>query len=203
MTPAAVVSLDLTVDLGGFFRKELEGALAERHAEATDAAVAYVSRVLVDFVRADAAECQALGGSLALMLDRALEQGEPERRHRLRAVGDSALYLAGFFSEHLTRRGGSGPGCAELVGTRAYGVLAESLRRRAPEAAPFRELARKFETFAAALQAVAETMSLRAVHGDGALVELYDRWLRTGSTRVAAALAERGVLPAIRTAGLN
>jgi hypothetical protein len=110
------------------------------------------------------------------------------------------LYVSGFFGVHLENRG------VELnyvttLGARAYDAVSVMLCRSAgPGFDPahpdvFRELARNFAMFVDLLSRVADTLFANAARTDRAVLELYERWLRTGSTSLASALSARGVVP--------
>ena len=58
----------------------------------------------------------------------------------------------------------------------------------------FSELAAKFERFAAVLGDVAEETIGGMVRDSQSLVRVYERWLRTGSTRLAGELGMHGIV---------
>jgi len=114
------------------------------------------------------------------------------------------LYVTGFFSDHLQTRGVE-LGYVSSLGARAYDSASSMLRRavgtpdtRAPDV--FRELADNFNMFTALLARVADALFANSVRSESAVLKLYERWLRTGSTSLATALAARGML-AIRGDG--
>lgn len=78
------------------------------------------------------------------------------------------------------------------------------LRQRANDlSAPdlFAELAEKFRMFVSLLADVAESLRARSARTDGAVVKLYERWLKTGSSTLGDALVARGMVP-LRGTGL-
>jgi hypothetical protein len=75
------------------------------------------------------------------------------------------------------------------MGERAYGALAAS-PGPAVAAETFEEMAERFEAFVDLFAEIAEQQELRSNRG---LVRLYERYLHTGSRRVAEQLRARGV----------
>jgi hypothetical protein len=77
------------------------------------------------------------------------------------------------------------------MGGRAYDAVA----RHAMESSLWEELSDKFRLLVDLLNEVSE--QTLAMHDSG-VVRLYQRWLKTGSDRLASALAQRGVFPGRR-----
>src|SRR5262249_18284446 len=130
---------------------------------------------------------------LALLYMRALDSSRHERAIRLRATGDTALFLSGFFADSLADKE-AGVRYYAALGGRAYSCLS-----RDPEGASslgpavFSELAGRFRQFADVLAEVSEQSRLTTPL---TVVRLYERWLRTGSARTASLLVEQGISPA-------
>jgi hypothetical protein len=121
---------------------------------------------------------------LAFILLRALEGDRVRRQRELRRLGDTALFLSGFFSDRLARSS-VGPGYYAAMGERAYGTLATGRL-----GAIYAELARRFGLFVDLFAEIAEMAELRSNRG---LLRLYERFQLTGSQRVAEQLRRRGV----------
>jgi hypothetical protein len=86
------------------------------------------------------------------------------------------------------------------MGHHAYAWLSQS------EGAPlgygpsvFSELADRFTQFADVLAEVSESSRLSS---NQSILQLYERWIQTGSRRAAALLAERGITPVVPPEGL-
>jgi hypothetical protein len=195
----AHVEIDLSGDVRGYFAELVEEAAEERRVEAKPAVTTYLATLLADYAHPDNFIRDALDRPFTLLLAEALESAGSERFERLRALGDGVLYVRGFFSEHLETRG------VELdyvssVGARAYDGAASMLRRRGPDtsSAPdlFGELAQRFDAFVALLGGVADRIVANGgASSDCGVLKLYERWLRTGSSELAAALGQRGLVP--------
>ncbi|HEY2408581.1 MAG TPA: hypothetical protein VGI10_21390 [Polyangiaceae bacterium] len=193
------VEIDLASDLYTFFEGLIDDALRTHGFEATEASERYVAGLLADYAKPAPLDAETLERPLTLLLDEALHSVGRERFDRLRSLGDGVLYTSGFFAEHLSTRG------VELryvrdLGARAYDGAASMLRHGGGDAgaAPdvFRELADNFAMFADVVARVADVLQANSAHiSDREVVRLYERWLRTGSSPLAAALAFRGVTP--------
>lgn len=189
------MTIELSADPSGFFRERLVSALGRRNVTVSEDTEVYLVHLLTGFVHVTADE--AIGQPLVERLAEALEAPSAvERFRRFRALGDNALYVAGFFSDHLTRRGISRDYVVSMGG-RAYfaaGDLAERRLGGGSLAPPeiFDELAGDFDRLALILDEVRETTSLRTPQD---IVRLYERWRRTGSRVLAERLEQEGVFP--------
>ncbi|GAC1351610.1 MAG: hypothetical protein NVS3B20_03230 [Polyangiales bacterium] len=196
------MAIDTTASVEEFFQKSVEDACKNQRVEASPEAQTYVAALLGEFVRPDAnaALSETLDRSLTLMLEEALQTPPPERFERLKSIGDGTLYVSGFFGEHLEARGVS-DGFVHSIGGFAYRTAASMLRGAATGGQGgidiYRELAKKFEVFVEVLAEVAETTSFGTQTSTGTL-RLYEKWLRTGSGRVARELAAQGLSPSAK-----
>ncbi len=191
--------IDLASDLESFFQTLIDDAVKKEHVEATEAAEHYLAGLLADFAKPERLDAEALDRPLTLLLDEALHAAGHERFERLRSLGDGVLYTSGFFAEHLSTRG------VELryvrtLGARAYDSAAAMLRQNTGEGfgAPdvFRELADNFAIFAEVVAHVADVLQAKSAQSsDRQVLRMYERWTRTGSAPLAAALAGRGLTP--------
>jgi hypothetical protein len=197
--------IDLSADIAGFFEELVLVARDERRVEATDAATAYVAGLLADYARPGALSRDTLERPFTLLLAEAEESAGGERFERLRALGDGVLYVRGLYAEHLETRGVA-LRYVSSVGARAY-EGARHMLTRAGTASPatdvFGELAEHFDAFVELLGAVADRLMARGVASNGAVVKLYERWLRTGSTALGEALVAQGLVPMRTSAGVH
>ncbi len=180
-------------DVIGFFHEHVAAAMHERGVDAAPGTEFYLVKLLSD---ACALEGPELGLTLVELYAKALDAKGRERISGLSALGDRALYLAGFFDAYLKRRGLSRGYFAQMGGS-AYGGAARLAelsehagdRARAPV---YHDLGGRFATFAAVIDAVREATAMRT--GDDVLA-LFERWRRSHSPAVAARLARHGVFP--------
>jgi hypothetical protein len=181
----------------GFFGEVVEDAMRTRHVDATDGATHYLVCLLADYAHPDTRAGEALERPLTLLLNEALQVPDAaERFERLRSIGDGVLYGCGFFSDHFEARGVD-PHYLHVLGTRAYGAAGAMLWQNAGEQGPnlFAELSENFDLFVEVVADVADATIAMGVASSRGLLKVYERWLRTGSDRLATALTSRGVLP--------
>src|SRR5581483_3815882 len=127
---------------------------------------------------------------LAFMLKRAQETSGFERVRELKKLGDTSLYVSGFFAASLERK------LVDIdyyisMGGRAYTVLSE-IFQGGGAGSLYDELAQKFVKLVDLLSEVSERAALGTNKG---ALRLYERFVRTGSERIARLLSERGLLP--------
>jgi len=174
-----------------WFREMVADALSHRRIKIQEVTEFYLVNLLAGFLATERLFVEDADGTvtaepLALILLRAVEADRRMRAAHLRRLGDTALFVSGFFGDSLAR---------SLVdvdyyiamGGRAYGALADSERG---QDALFEELSTRFGDFVDLFAEIAELSDLRSNRG---LVRLYERFLATRSERVAQRLRERGV----------
>jgi hypothetical protein len=178
-----------------YFREAVAGALAQRRLRIQEVTQFYLVNLLASHLTRDRLFAPRADGSvdsepLALILKRALEGDREERRRSLKRLGDTSLFVSGFFGDSLARSL-VGVGYYIGMGERAYEALSATERASAgglPEL--YGELSERFEAFVDLFAEIAEVADLRSNRG---LVKLYERFLATGSQRVAEQLRARGV----------
>jgi hypothetical protein len=200
-------SIAIAPSIAEYFDEVVTDALRSRRIEATPAASHYIVELLVSYAHPDEDSGRAFDRPLTFQLQDALQATGAERFRRLRALGDGVLYALGFFGDHIEGRGVD-RGYVVTVGTTAYSSAASMMLRPLHAPAPegpdvLGELAAKFDRFARVLADVAESAMAKAARDDGAVVRLYERWLKTGSGRLAEELGARGLVPARGSGGLN
>jgi hypothetical protein len=174
-----------------FFKDHIESALARQRLEAKGLTAYYLVELMCRFTRPDARipfndDARA---PLALRLGRALEAGGIEQRVRLRNLADFSLFMSGFYSDSLRRQ------AVDLdyyvsMGEYAYVTLAHHDEDAFGEA--YEELGRKFVPFMDVLTDISERTGMTSSRD---VLRLYERWLRTGSSRAGRQLAAKGITP--------
>jgi hypothetical protein len=177
-----------------FFRELVSDALSHRRLQIQEATEFYLVNLLAQhlqeerlFARVEGGEAQA--EPLALILKRALEGDREARWRNLKRLGDTSLFMSGFFGDWLARS----PVDVDYyisMGERAYDALSEEPRAPSGAHELFGELAERFTQFVDLFAEIAELADLSSNRG---LLRLYERFLLTGSERVAQRLRERGV----------
>jgi hypothetical protein len=164
-----------------FFHEVVTDALEAVHLEATSITEWYLVALLGDFTRAripDEPLAVKLAGS------RTAEPGA--RVKTLKEVGDTSLYVAGFFAESLDHK------LVDVdyyvgLGTTAYGELAGRLGGNLTQV--YRELASSFPRFVDVLAEVRR----RVDFASSDVVKLYEIWLGTRDEWVEKKLRSFGV----------
>lgn len=177
-----------------FFRGALTKALQHQKVPTSAFAEFYLVNLLAGSVRSADVKGDEPGASdlpLAMLYGQALEAHPAERARLLRALGDTALFVSGFFAESLARRHMNVKYYRTLGGF-AYGRLSrrDELLGFGPEV--YAELATHFHEFADVLTQVADQVQ---ANGTNSIPALYERWLETGSLAAAERLLELGVAP--------
>ncbi|MDW8284350.1 MAG: hypothetical protein RMK29_21810 [Myxococcales bacterium] len=166
-----------------YFHEVVSEALRAQGVEASAHAEFYLVNLLSEYSHATLPD-----EPLSILLLRADESEPHERLRRLREIGDHSLYLSGFFAESLERR------CIDVdyyisIGGTAYGRLARSYTTP-PWSDTYRELSAKFAQLVDVLSEVALRTPLRT---NSDLLQLYERYLRTGSSWTARRLRRHGL----------
>ena len=174
-----------------WFREMVADALSHRRLEVQQVTEFYLVNLLAGFLERERLFVEQEDGSvqaepLALILLRALQADRRTRAASLRRLGDTALFVSGFFGDSLARTH-VGVGYYISMGERAYGTLAETERGLDDL---YGELASRFGQFVDLFAEIAELSDLRSNRG---LIRLYERFLQTRDERVAQRLRERGV----------
>jgi hypothetical protein len=192
--------------VSGFFEEVVDDALKSRKVEAPEGVRTYIVGLLVDYAHPDQRAGETLARPLAFLLDEAMKTPDrAERFERLRALGDGVLYACGFFGDHFESRG-LDQRYLFSIGTTAYGSLGSMLRAPAKEDDPcdvFGELAKKFGVFVDVLVDVSDSTLAMGSTTPKTLLKTYERWLKTGSDRLANALSSHGLVPVRGPKGLQ
>src|SRR5580692_9389309 len=179
------MSIVATDSISSYFHDDVEDAMKARRVEATDMATSYLVALLSDFARPDVRAGEALDRPVAFLLDEALHTVEPgERFERLRSLGDGVLYSCGFFGDHFEAKG-VGQSYLVGIGAVAYGGASSMLRVSSEDAAKKLDIYRE----------IADGTIAGSVGGSKDLLKIYERWLKTGSDRLAQTLTSHGLVP--------
>lgn len=176
-----------------WFREAVGEVLSLRRLQVREETEWYLVDLLTGFMASERLFVEQPDGTLAeeplaLILLRALAAERRERAARLKRLGDTSLFVSGFFGDSLAR-GAVDAGYYRAMGERAYGALAEG-ERSAALAGLYGELSRRFDAFVDCFAEIAELADLASNRG---LVRLFERWQLTRSERVAEKLRARGV----------
>jgi hypothetical protein len=178
-----------------FFREQLVRAMEHQRVSTSAFTEYYLVNLLTACVQGDPLPAEPGNNydetPLALVYLRSLTASRAERTRLLRATGDSALFVSGFFADSLMRK------MADLayyraMGGQAYRRLSQEDARGPVGGGVFSELARRFTEFADVLSEVSEATRPLC---NRSVLTLYERWLQTRSRWAAELLAEQGLTP--------
>jgi len=173
-----------------FFHQAVTDALSAVDLDASEPAGWYLVGLLGEFTTARLTD-EPLGIKLAKA---GHSPGTPgERVRALKEVGDTSLYVAGFFAESLTHS------LIDVdyyvgIGQSAYTQLARSLGASKSIAEVYQELAAKFPRFVDALAALRKRVTLAELNATNDISRLYEIWLRTRDEWVEKKLRQAGLI---------
>ncbi len=171
------------VSVDAFFQEMVTDALTEQGVKASPPTEVYLVGLLGEFTRHRIPD-----EPLSLKLVEAGQlPGTGEQVRALKEVGDTTLYLSGFFVESLERHL-VGANYYQGLGEAAYGQLAHRLSA-SQVGAVYRELSARFPCFVAVLSAIRTK-----VHVENDVVSLYQQWLHTRSEVAEKRLRALGLI---------
>jgi hypothetical protein len=181
------MDVTLATSVEGFFHEVVTDALSAIDLDASEPAGWYLVGLLGEFTTVRLTD-EPLGVKLA-----SVGESPGERLRTLKEVGDTSLYVAGFFAESLTR---------SLVdvdyyvglGQTAYGQLARSFGPRRAIGEVYEELAAKFPQFVDVLTEIRKRVAIAELNATSDISRLYDIWLRTRDEWVEKKLKQAGLL---------
>lgn len=184
MAEDQIMDVTLAASVDEFFREVVSDALDAVDVDASESASWYLVGLLGDFATA-----RLTDEPLGLKLATAARTEPGERVRTLKQVGDTSLYVAGFFAESLSR---------SLVdvdyyvglGTNAYAQLARQLGKSQSITDVYAELAANFPRFVDVLGEVRKRVDFASAD----VVRLYEIWLRTRDEWVEKKLRAAGLL---------
>lgn len=181
------MDVTLAASVDEFFHEVVSDALSAVDLEASQPASWYLVGLLGDFTKARLTD-EPLGLKLA-----APAEDAGERVRNLKQVGDTSLYVAGFFAESLSRS------LVDVdyyvgIGQSAYAQLARSLAASKSIGEVYEELADKFPQFVDVLAEVRKRTHLAELNQTTDVGRLYEVWLRTRDEWVEKKLKAAGLL---------
>jgi hypothetical protein len=182
-----------------YFHGELSEALQNQQISAEHETIHYLTNLLTVFTRSEALFEPTENGvdikPLALTYGEALNENSAlERTRLLQKLGDTALFIAGVFSDSLKTKLVDVDYYIAMGGS-AYSSLSDAMRgyRAVSRAAfLFEELTHKFTDFVDVLNEVSQRSNLSS---DADVLRLYEVWIRTGSKRARTRLRSLGIEP--------
>ena len=183
--------LILETNLESYFHERVRDARKSLAFLIADEVEFYLVQLLCEFSRGEG-KAQPMEEPLALIYHRALDADPLTRLSLLKELGDLALYVAGYFSDALHNQSVDEDYYVSMGGT-AYSCVADliaSQRKGDGIADIYAEMSSKFESLVRLLNEV----SAENYSSGKDLVNLYGRWLRTGSPKAHKVLLEQGLI---------
>jgi hypothetical protein len=185
-----------------YFTEALGQAMGESMVKLTQSCQLYLINLLNDFSRSEnvyAGTDYGENPALAILLSRAAD-AEPQEAVRIyKHLGDSSLYLSGFFNESVGNQAVS-VDYYQSMGESAYAQVAGQIRHsEATSSALYMELAHRFGDLISLLNAISfhgpkaapETTGLQ----DKEIFDLVKRYRRTQNPEILKVLNKTGVSP--------
>jgi hypothetical protein len=179
-----------------YFREQVVAAMQRQKVETSSFTEYYLVDLLARWAEGRAKPAPEPGTDampLSLLYLHAVNAASRERARLLRAMGDTALFVSGFFPDSVADRVGDLRFYRRLGGDAYLRLSREPDDHGAFTPDVFSELAARFQEFADVLTLVSEAS--RALSGPASVLRLYERWLQTGSRLAAERLAREGVVP--------
>jgi hypothetical protein len=182
---------DLTASPQDYFLEVLEHAFQHLKLEASPLSKTYLVGLLQFYMFAknlftvDEKTGRYKRETLAELYLKSQNLPPTQKMELLKKLGDTSLYISGFFGDSLNRKVVDIDYYAEMGGT-AY----DSLARITGEIV-YKDLSQRFLGFVDALTYVSQQASLQS---NGDLLRLYDRYVSTGSKLAEEQLREKGML---------
>jgi aryl carrier-like protein len=178
-----------------YFRDALGTALRKSHLRLSDTAQMYLVNLLVEFMRSENVYAGTDAGErpvLADLFSRARDADPQEAVRIYKHMGDSSLYLTGFFTEAVES---VGVDYYVSMGGSAYANVAGLMRTTAvTSSALFAELSDRFRE-------LVDLLTAMSLHGeqtqgldDARALELVERFKRTGDRKILDTLKAHGIV---------
>ncbi len=192
----------LLISPQAFFKDRVAEAMIKQKVSIDESLEHYIVNLLCEFIDpkkafhlVDENEQSIFETPLALVYKAALEAPLNERTKLLKRLGDTSLYVSGYFGDYFNRKAFSVDYFISL-GQTAYLSLAEQMKTRHSED----HVIRMFQLLAENFYTLVETVSLVSEVDQGSvkdidILALYDRWTRTHSERLRKKLEDNGISP--------
>jgi len=194
------LKIDLMLKPHEFFREKVLVACHDLGIDVDQELEFYIVNLLCEFiVTRTYSEGQhakdMLAIPLAMMLKDALESPPDKRVRILKNLGDTSLYVSGFFQDYFNRK------TFDLsyyidIGSSAYGQVSDLMRDRGGDVHLKQVYQNLSERFVSLVDVVAQISDSSRVRDDSTnLLELYNRWSETKSDRIRKKLEQHDILP--------
>lgn len=170
----------------GFFSEIVKEALEKRRIQTQPLTSHYLVQILETYLISENLEQK---GTLAELYMKSFLAERQVRIEMLKKLGDTSLYVAGFFGDSLRRK------IVDIdyyssIGGAAYSSLAGEVEDEL-QAKVFTEIAERFIDYVDVLTYISQSSSIQTNQD---LLRLYERYVATGSELAKDQLVEKGLL---------
>jgi hypothetical protein len=181
-----------------FFQAQVSQAISNQKLQVKDEIEFYLVNLLCEFIaprklETVAGELDALETPLAVMLKEAIEAPPSQQIKIFKYLGDSSLYVAGFFQDYFNRKTFD-IGYYISLGSSAYGNVSSIAREYGDDSftSMYQDLASRFGEL---VDVVAEVSEIPGAQKPLDILAIYDRWTRSNSERLRKMLHKVGINP--------
>lgn len=191
------VQVQVLATPGDFFKDAVESALENRRLRTLPLTKIYLTGLLEHYLVIDnlfeipEGEKKRSSSTLAELYLKAHQAVPAVRVELLKKLGDTSLYISGFFGDSLKRKIVDVDYYAQMGGV-AYATLAEEEMDHIYSPV-YREFSKRFLDYVDVLTYISQQTSM---HSDEDLLRLYERYMATGSKLAEEQLLEKGMLNA-------
>ncbi len=199
MANQAVV--DLSLSAHAFFHERITDASKQLKVQLADDVEFYLVNLLTEFIEPARLsqefepQTDVLATPLVFLLKQTIEAPEAKRPMMYRRLGDTSLYIAGFFQDYFNDKAFD-INYFMMMGASAYNQAAVLLKHQSKETAQapstLEALSRNFLQM---VDVVAQASDTAAAPKAVDILNIYDRWNRCGSARLLHILQEHGITP--------
>ncbi len=195
----AMTEIDLKLSPIEFFREQVSAVAAKQNLELDEELEFYIVNLLVDFINPEKLnnhvhEINVLDTPLALQLKNALEAPRESQAKIYKGLGDTSLYVAGYFQDFFNRKSYDIEYYITL-GSNAYVSLSSLMRESYKDehfSGIYQHLAEMFQQLVEVLAEVSEVLLPKK---SANILAIYDRWTRNQSDRLRRQLEDLGINP--------
>lgn len=174
-----------------YFKEMVDAAIEHQKVKIDDSVEFYLVNLLSNFTNAEKL-ARFNSEPMVMTLARAASSSEAEQRSLYKEIGDTSLYVSGFFPDSFNRKVIDVDFYIKM-GSMAYGSLASLMMdSRTVFYSLYSEMSGKFKTLVDVLVEVSERCKLTS--GSDAL-RVYERWLRMKSRNSEEMLKDLGIIP--------
>lgn len=179
---------------GEYFREVVQEAMSERKVQVFPLAESYLVNLLEHYMLADNLFEEEETGkrkqeTLAEMFLRAANSSPCVQRELLKRLGDTSLYISGFFGDSLKRKIVDIDYYVDMGGS-AYGSLA-AVTDQDLYSKVYLDFSQRFLDYVDVLTFISQKSFIQS---EKDLLRLYDRYISTGSKLAEEQLVEKGML---------